>query len=72
MTNNYNNFNQQPQQPMMGGMGYGMQPQWPQPMAAQMAPANTNMPMNSTLTQDEINALRNRNTRDMETTKRCD
>jgi hypothetical protein len=68
MTNNYNNFNQQPQQPMMGGYGYGMgmQPQWPQPMAAQMAPQNTNMPMNSTLTQDEINALRNRNTRDME------
>lgn len=60
---NYNNFNQ-PQPMMMGG--YGMQPQWQQPMAAQMAPQNVNMPMNSTLTQDEINALRNRNTRDME------
>ena len=61
MTNYNNNFNQ----PMMGG--YGMQqPQWQQPMAAQMAPQNVNMPMNSTLTQDEINALRNRNTRDME------
>ena len=62
MTNN--NFNQQP---MYGGYVYGYaQPQWQQPMAAQMAPQNTNMPMNSTLTQDEINALRNRNTRDME------